>query len=51
MVQWLRLHASNAECTSLIPDGGTKIPHSIRCSKNFFVRKKILDLHPKYKSF
>ena len=27
-VQWLRLSASNAEGTGLIPDQGTKIPHS-----------------------
>ena len=28
MVQWLRLHASNARSTGLIPGLGTKIPHA-----------------------
>ena len=29
MVQWLRLFASNAGGTGLIPDQGTKIPHGL----------------------
>ena len=28
MVQWLRLHASNAGGAGSIPGGGTKIPHA-----------------------
>ena len=28
-VQWLRLHASNAETMASIPDWGTKIPHAV----------------------
>ena len=29
MVQWLRLHASNAGYAGLIPGQGTKIPHAV----------------------
>ena len=32
-VQWLRLHASTAGGTGLIPGQGTKIPHATRCGK------------------
>ena len=28
LVQWLRLHASTSEGASLIPGGGTRIPHA-----------------------
>ena len=28
VVQWLRLHASNAEAAGLIPGEGTKVPHA-----------------------
>ena len=30
MVQWLRLHASNAGHTGSIPGEGTKIPHATK---------------------
>ena len=29
VVQWLRLHASNAGGTGLIPVWGTKVPHAV----------------------
>ena len=29
MVQWLRLHATNAGDSNSIPDWGTKIPHAV----------------------
>ena len=32
VVQWLRLHASNAGAgVGSIPGGGTKIPHAMQC--------------------
>ena len=42
MVQWLRLCTSNAEGTSSIPGGGTKIPHAVvqKKKKRFFSRTK-----------
>ena len=42
MVQWLRLHASNAGGTGLVPDRGTEIRHATRCGqkKNFFFSLK-----------
>ena len=33
MVQWLRLHVTNARGESSIPGQGTKIPHVARCSQ------------------
>ena len=33
VVQWLRLHASNAGGVGLIPGRGTKIPHATQCSE------------------
>ena len=33
MVQGLKLLTPNAKSTGLIPDGGTKILHTVRCSK------------------
>ena len=33
VVQWLRLHASNAGGTRLIPGQGIKIPNAMRCSQ------------------
>ena len=33
VVQWLRLHPSNAECPDLIPGQGTKIMHPIKYSQ------------------
>ena len=30
MVQWLRLHASNAESAGSIPGWGTKIPYAVQ---------------------
>ena len=33
VVQWLRLHASNARSTGSIPGQGTKIPHATRCGQ------------------
>ena len=33
MVQWLRLHASTAEGTGLIPGQGTKILYSLSCGQ------------------
>ena len=32
-IQWLRLPASNVWGVGSVPDGGTKIPHAMRCSK------------------
>ena len=32
-VQWLRLHASTAGFTGLIPDQGSKIPHAMQCGQ------------------
>ena len=32
-IWWLRLHVSIADCMSLIPGWGTKIPHA-RCAAN-----------------
>ena len=39
MAQWLRLHASNAEGTSLIPDQGAKLPHAIQYGQNLKLQK------------
>ena len=38
MVQWLRLHASNARGMGSVPGQGTKIPHAMHRSQenNFF---------------
>ena len=33
VVQWLRLHASNAGGVGLIPGLGTKSPHAARCGQ------------------
>ena len=33
VVQWLRLHAPNAEGMGLIPGQGTKIPHAVGVAK------------------
>ena len=33
MVQWIRLHASNAADAGLIPGQGTKIPHTLSQKK------------------
>ena len=42
MVQWLSLHASNAEDAGLIPGQGTRIPHAAELSKKFLkMNKKI----------
>ena len=39
VVQWLRLHASNAEGAGLIPHQGTKIPHATSwLSQNIFLK-------------
>ena len=40
MAQWLRLHASNAEGTSLIPDQGAKLPHAIQYGQNLKLQKE-----------
>ena len=42
VVQWLRLCASNAGGTGLIPGWGTKIPHAAGCAppKKSILRKK-----------
>ena len=40
MVQWLRLHASNAGSMGSIPGGGTKIPHIIGMAKSSFKKLK-----------
>ena len=32
-VQWLRLHASTAGGTGLVPGQGIKIPHAVWCSQ------------------
>ena len=39
LVQWLRLHTSNAGGMGLIPGWGTKIPHAVRCGQK---KKSIL---------
>ena len=33
VVQWLRLCASTARSTGLIPDGGTNVLHALKCSQ------------------
>ena len=33
VVEWLKLHASNAGGMSSVPAGGTKIPHTVKCGK------------------
>ena len=33
VVQWLRLCAPTARSTGLIPDGGTKVLHALKCSQ------------------
>ena len=40
VVQWLRLHAPNAEGMGMILDQETKIPFAIGCDLNFFFIKK-----------
>ena len=35
-VQWLRLRASIAGGTALVPDWGTKVPHAVQYSPQFF---------------
>ena len=40
MVQWLRLHASNAGGASSIPGRGTKIPHATWRSQKIRKKKK-----------
>ena len=40
MVQWLRLHASNAGGLGLIPGQGTVIQHVVQCGNFFFNKKK-----------
>ena len=40
-VQWLRLHASTAGFTGLIPDQGSKIPHAMQCGQK--KKKKLLN--------
>jgi len=40
VVQWLRLHASNAGGMGLIPGQGTIIQHAVQCG-NFFFNLKI----------
>ena len=42
VVQWLRLHASNARDTGLIPGQETKIPHALQCGQE---KKKKLQPH------
>ena len=42
MVQWLRLHAPNAEGTGLNPGQGTKIPHAVQPKKNCFLNNYFL---------
>ena len=42
VVQWLRLHASNAEGMGSIPGWGTKIPHAIRGVANKQTNKTTL---------
>ena len=45
-VQWVRLHAANAEGMGSIPGQGTKIPHAVKCSQkinnnsNFKIKKQ-----------
>ena len=39
-VQWLRLHASNAGGTGLIPGWVTKIPHATWHSQKIKIKKK-----------
>ena len=39
VVQWLMLHASNAECMSLIAGQGTKIPHAAQCGQQIKMNK------------
>ena len=41
MAQWLRLHASNAEGTGLIPAQGAKLPHAIQCGQNLKLKKNL----------
>ena len=43
-VQWLRLHASNAGGTGLIPGWGTKIPHAAGCSQKKKKKIEVVDL-------
>ena len=43
VVQWLRLHASNAGGMGSIPGQGTKIPHASRPKKKKLKKKKYLD--------
>ena len=40
VVQWLRLHASNAGGMGSIPGQGTKIPQAMQCGQKIKERKK-----------
>ena len=58
VVQWLRLHASNAGGTGSIPGQGTKIPHAvtkIQCSQIDTLKKKAIfskiSIEKKHKNF
>ena len=37
MVQWLRLHSSNAGGIGSTPDQGTEILHAIHCGQNIYM--------------
>ena len=41
MVQWLRLHASNARGMSLIPGQGTEIPHAMQHGQKVKVKIRV----------
>ena len=40
VVQWLRLHASNAGGEGSIPGLGTEIPHALGCGHKIKLKKK-----------
>ena len=41
VIQWLRLHTSDAKGTGLIPGQGTKIPYPARCvQENIKIKNK-----------
>ena len=45
VVQWLMLHASNAECVGLIAGQEIKIPHAAQCGQKIKINKNIFSPH------
>ena len=41
MVQWLRLHAINAEGVGSIPGQGIKIPHAMSCGQKIKIKLRL----------